>query len=95
MAAEMKVIAFIEPPQADVIEKILRHCGLWRDSAPRPPPGEDGLVYVPEDDGGEQAAFCDGPGELVFVPDRSQMPACDEPWEVTSDAYGDPFDASF
>jgi hypothetical protein len=26
----MKVIAFIEPPQGDVIEKILRHCGLWR-----------------------------------------------------------------
>ena len=25
----MKVIAFIEPPQREVIEKILRHCGLW------------------------------------------------------------------
>ena len=25
----MKVIAFIEPPRGDVIEKIMRHCGLW------------------------------------------------------------------
>jgi hypothetical protein len=24
----MKVVAFLEPPQADVIERILRHCGL-------------------------------------------------------------------
>ena len=31
----MKVIAFIEPPQGEVIEKILRHCGLWHPSAPR------------------------------------------------------------
>jgi hypothetical protein len=36
--SEMKVIAFIDPPQGEVIEKILRHCGLWRESAPRPPP---------------------------------------------------------
>ena len=27
--AEMKVIAFIERGQRDVVEKILRHCGLW------------------------------------------------------------------
>ena len=33
----MKVIAFIEPPQGEVIERILRHCGLWREreSSPR------------------------------------------------------------
>ena len=34
---QMKVVTFIEPPQADVIEKILCHCGLWRCSAARPP----------------------------------------------------------
>ena len=27
--SEMKVIAFIERCQRDVVEKILRHCGLW------------------------------------------------------------------
>ena len=37
----MKVIAFIEPPQGDVIEKILRHCGLWHTSR-APPPSEGG-----------------------------------------------------
>ena len=26
--------------QADVIEKILRHCGLWKEEQPRPPPAE-------------------------------------------------------
>jgi hypothetical protein len=34
----MAVVAFIEPPQAEVIEKILSHCGLSRSSAPRAPP---------------------------------------------------------
>jgi hypothetical protein len=32
----MKIIAFIE--NAPVIEKILRHCELWKEPAPRPPP---------------------------------------------------------
>ncbi len=59
---QMKVVAFIEPPQADVIEKLLKHCGLWRESSPRPPPEEEGLVYVPDDEG-------DGWSDLDFVPD--------------------------
>ena len=39
---QMKVLAFIEPPQADVIEKILRHCGLWHCSR-APPAGGDSV----------------------------------------------------
>jgi len=35
---EMKVVTFLEPPQAEVIEKILRDCGLWQSSTPRAPP---------------------------------------------------------
>ena len=37
----MKIIAFVEARQDDVIRKILEHCGLWRDPPdppPRPPP---------------------------------------------------------
>ncbi len=34
----MKVIAFIESHQDEVIRKILQHCGLWQDPRPRPPP---------------------------------------------------------
>ena len=34
----MKIISFIE--EEDVIRKILKHCNLWKDSAPRPPPLE-------------------------------------------------------
>jgi len=41
---QMKVVSFIEPPQADVIEDILHHCGLWQSSTPRAPPDADGLV---------------------------------------------------
>ena len=38
MRGTMKVIAFIEAYQQDVLEKILRHCGLWQERAPRAPP---------------------------------------------------------
>lgn len=43
----MAVVAFIEPPQRDVIEEILRHCGLWHSSEARTPPAGsqgDGLA---------------------------------------------------
>jgi hypothetical protein len=53
---------FIEPPQGELIEKILHHCGLWRGSVPRAPPDGDALVR--ELDGG----FSDSQaGELTFV----------------------------
>ena len=34
----MKIISFIERHQTGVIEKILRHCGLWEESPARAPP---------------------------------------------------------
>ena len=47
----MKVVAFIEPRapersngRGEVIEEILRHCGLWQASAPRAPPDVEDLV---------------------------------------------------
>jgi hypothetical protein len=33
----MKIIAFLERHQTEVIEKILRHCGLWEESDHREP----------------------------------------------------------
>jgi len=36
--SEMKIIAFIERHQTGVIEKILRHCGLWDENRARGPP---------------------------------------------------------
>jgi len=65
---EMKVVAFIEPHQDEVIEKILRHCGLWRASAPRPPPDVEGLVH--DLDGrfsDSQTGSSDQAGELTYV----------------------------
>ena len=37
-AGEMKVISFIERNQSAVIERILRHCGLWEEAPARAPP---------------------------------------------------------
>ena len=34
----MRIIAFIEARQRDVIRKILEHCGLRKDPPPRAPP---------------------------------------------------------
>jgi hypothetical protein len=35
---------FIEPPQAEVIEKILRHCGLWQEPTSRAQPDVEGMI---------------------------------------------------
>ncbi len=66
-AAAMKVVAFIEPPQGDVIEKILRHCGLWHalDRPGRRPPGR--LIRDPDGDSDSQTASSDEPRELTYV----------------------------
>ncbi len=57
---EMRVVAFIEPPQGDVIEKILRHCGLWHSS--RAPPADGNFVHDGDGQGDR-----DEPRELVYV----------------------------
>jgi hypothetical protein len=64
----MKVVAFIEPPQGKVIEKILRHCGLWQASAPRAPPDVDGLVHELDSCSSDsQTGSSDQVGELTYV----------------------------
>jgi hypothetical protein len=62
----MKVAAFIEPSQADVIDKILRHCGLWCVSSPRAPPADGDPVDDPDGDWGSRPAAHES-GELPFV----------------------------
>ena len=57
------MVAFIEPPQGDVIEKILRHCGLWCPASPRAPPAEDLHVHDPDGD----SAASQEPRERTFV----------------------------
>ena len=62
------LIAADVSPQGEVIEKILRHCGLWRARAPRPPPDVEGLVH--DLDGcfsDSPTGSCDQAGELTFV----------------------------
>jgi len=60
-------------------------------------PEEEGLMYVPEDEGSDTADY-DLSGELALEADPdwdSQPQSGDVPWEVTFDSYGDSFDASF
>ena len=63
----MKVVAFLEPPQAEVIERILRHCGLWNPSSPRAPPAKHGWVHDPDDPSDGPTASSDEPRELTYV----------------------------
>ena len=65
--SQMTVVAFLEPPQGDVIEKILRHCGLRCPSSPRAPPVEDGWVHDPDGDAYRDTSGSDEPRELTFV----------------------------
>ena len=58
---EMKIVSFIDPPQNEVIEKILRHCGLWKGSAPRGPPDANDLVHDLDSE------YMDQTPELTFV----------------------------
>ena len=37
----MKIISFIEQGQSEVIEKILWHCGLWKEEEARAPPVQE------------------------------------------------------
>lgn len=62
----MKVVAFIQPPQDDVIDKILKHCGLWCPLAPRAPPAGDLRVHDPDGNWGTDLASREPP-ELTFV----------------------------
>ena len=39
----MKIVSFIE--EKSVIEKILRHCKLWREYIPRPPPTKNCVAF--------------------------------------------------
>ncbi len=58
---QMKIVSFIERCQADVIERILRHCGRWEGplrtlASPRAPPVDSGRA-------------ANATGELELVPD--------------------------
>ena len=55
------------PPQGDVIEKILRHCGLWHAATPRAPPAGEGWVHDPDGNSDSQTASSDEPVELTYV----------------------------
>ncbi len=74
-SGQMKIVAFLEPPQGDVIEKILRHCGLCCPAAPRAPPRGDLRVYDPDRDW-DRDSTSQEPGELTFVDEATFWSTC-------------------
>jgi hypothetical protein len=58
--------SIIEASQVDVIEKLLRHCGLWCPSSARAPPAGDLRVHDP-DGNRESDSLSLEPRELTFV----------------------------
>ncbi|MDG1808281.1 MAG: hypothetical protein P8I27_10305, partial [Pirellulaceae bacterium] len=63
----MKIISFIERRQSDVIQRILRHCGLWQGfirthASPRAPPAAKQPLPT-------------APCEFVLVPDGELLEA--------------------
>ena len=73
----MEVVAFIDPPQGRVIEKILR--GLWHPTAPRGPPGANGLVQDLDSDSSDSQIGspdqADQSQELTYVDINSWPPS--------------------
>ena len=63
----MRAIAFIEPPQAGVIEKILRYRGLWHPAASRVPPAGEILVHGLDGALHCRTASSDEPREVAYV----------------------------
>ena len=63
----MRIIAFIERHQRDVIRKILEHCGLWEE--PRAPALAPVSTPPP----------VQAPLELRYEPDPDYVPAPEEP----------------
>ena len=62
----MKIIAFIEARQGDLIRKILEHCGLRHDPPPRAPPN---LRRSPQTQPKADASTCDPDASLTYEVD--------------------------
>ncbi len=78
----MKVIAFIESRQEDVIRKILQHCGLWHDpparAPPKPPPQLRPQSVIPQRNPGFAV---EADPEFLDYARRQQFDQPDLPWE--------------
>ena len=59
-----------------MIEKILRHCGLWCPSSRWAPPGGQGRVHAPDTDMDSPLAAFDEPRELTFVEEAAFWATC-------------------
>lgn len=84
----MKVVAFLKPPQGNVIEKILRHCGLWQPASPRAPPiRTDWSVAAGFSDTGPDAKyFADGDFPGIHSDDFAQVAPDDSAYFADIDA---------
>ena len=78
----MKIIAFIEARQDDVIRKILQHCGLWRDpparAPPKPSPPSKPVRSIP---GRDPGFTCELDPDFLDHARREELDQPELPWE--------------
>ena len=76
----MKIIAFIEAHQSDVIRKILEHCGVWHDPPPRAPPKPPPRAARPVRSADPGITYEVDP-EFLEHQQREQIDQMELPWE--------------
>ena len=81
----MKIIAFVEARQGDVIRKILEHCGLWQDQPTRGPPQSAGPLDHPKSEapalGPESRVTYDPDPDFAEHLRREQQEQPELPWD--------------
>jgi hypothetical protein len=78
----MKIIAFIEAHQSDIIRKILQHCGLWQDPPARSPPRETRPSH-PGDQAGDPDSrlTCEVDPDFLEFARREEIEEPEPTWE--------------
>jgi hypothetical protein len=81
----MKIISFVEAHQTDVIEKILKHCGLWKERRGRDPPKRE--APVPEAEPGEEGRASEREQWPMEEEQEFAVDAENPGWETSWDDY--------
>ena len=84
----MKIIAFIEARQGELIRKLLEHCGLWHDPPSRAPPRASGpsqsVRSIPKLDPGFTYEVDPDFLEHVHHEDHEEQVQPELPWEPST-----------
>ncbi len=78
----MKILAFIEARQDDIIRKILKHCGLWQDPPSRSPPPTTSAASAGLTGRGPASRYtCQEDGDFLDFSRREDLDEVEPTWE--------------